>query len=119
MLPIHSLPIACATSLLLFNNMLPTQSTSCSLHNDYAPLFQISTFLDYSSSSHKHKKEKKKTFIETYQCLITSKWSCWILLLAIQTNYQNKIKLGLKGKISWALDVFTLGPTAHRLCIHY
>jgi hypothetical protein len=43
----------------------------------------------------------------------------WILLLKIQTNckkivakHSNKLqKLGSEGKISRALDVFTLGPT--------
>jgi hypothetical protein len=59
--PLHALPIAshCATSFWLFNNVLPPQSSSCSLHNDYAQLFQISTILVYSSSPHKQKKEKK------------------------------------------------------------
>jgi len=33
----------------------------------------------------------------------------WILLLRIQTNCK---KLGLEGKISWALNVFTHGPIA-------
>ncbi len=39
----------------------------------------------------------------------------WILLMEIQTNLQ---KLGWKGKkISWALNVFTLGPTAQATLI--
>jgi len=33
----------------------------------------------------------------------------WILLLEIQTNCKT---LGLEGKVSWALNVFTLGPMA-------
>jgi hypothetical protein len=40
----------------------------------------------------------------------------WILLLKIQRKLQ---KLGLEGKISWALNLFTLGPTVAQATLIY
>jgi len=95
--------------------MLPPQSSSCSLHNDYAPLFQISTFLVYSSIPNKHiKKEKEKENIY---------WNLWMLnkfkvkLLNFAAGNSNKLpkKINWVWKERWVepLDVFTLGPMAH------